>query len=160
MQIRILKNSEISFLKEMLYEAIFIPEGMQKPPKSIINDQLLAHYYENWGKDIYDIALVIEIDGEFIGAIWGRKFFIKEKGYGFFDEDTPEISMAIKNEYRSKGLGTKLIEEVIKIYKDLGLKALSLSVDKQNLAYKLYVKQGFSIFSETETSVSMIKYLS
>ena len=79
MQIRILKNSEISFLKEMLYEAIFIPEGMQKPPKSIINDQSLAHYYENWGKDIYDIALVIEIDGEFIGAIWGRKFFIKEK---------------------------------------------------------------------------------
>lgn len=68
--------------------------------------------------------------------------------------------MAIKNEYRSKCLGTKLIEEVIEIYKDLGVKALSLSVDKQNLAYKLYVKQGFSIFSETETSVSMIKYLS
>ncbi|MBK7227817.1 MAG: GNAT family N-acetyltransferase [Ignavibacteriales bacterium] len=68
--------------------------------------------------------------------------------------------MAIKNEYRSKGLGTKLIEEVIEIYKDLGVKALSLSVDKQNKSYKLYVKQGFSIFSETETSVSMIKYLS
>lgn len=160
MQIRILKSSEISFLKEMLYEAIFVPEGMQKPPKSIIRDQSVAHYYKNWGKDIYDIALVIEINSELIGAIWGRKFLIKEKGYGFFDEETPEISMAIKNEYRSKGLGTKLIEEVIKIYKIQGIKALSLSVDKQNLAYKLYIKQGFSIFSETETSVSMIKYLS
>ena len=160
MQIRILKSSEISFLKEMLYEAIFVPEGMQKPPKSIIRDQSVAHYYENWGKDIYDIALVIEINSELIGAIWGRKFLIKDKGYGFFDEESPEISMAIKNEYRSKGLGTKLIEEVIMIYKIQGIKALSLSVDKQNLAYKLYIKQGFSIFTETETSVSMIKYLS
>lgn len=160
MQIRILKSSEISFLKEMLYEAIFVPEGMQKPPKSIIRDQSLAHYYKNWGKDIYDIALVIEINDELIGAIWGRKFVSEGKGYGFFNEETPEISMAIKNEYRSKGLGTKLIEEVIKIYKIQGIKALSLSVDKQNLAYKLYIKQGFSIFSETETSVSMIKYLS
>ena len=160
MHIRILKNSEISFIKEMLYDAIFVPEGIEKPPKSIISDQSLANYYENWGKDIYDIALVIEINGELIGSIWGRKFLSEEKGYGFFDEDTPEISMAIKNEYRNKGLGTKLIEEIIEIYKDVGVKALSLSVDKQNLAFKLYTKQGFSIFSETETSVSMIKYLS
>ncbi len=160
MHIRILKNSEISFIKEMLYDAIFVPEGIEKPPKSIISDPSLANYYENWGKDIYDIALVIEINGELIGSIWGRKFLSEEKGYGFFDEDTPEISMAIKNEYRNKGLGTKLIEEIIEIYKDVGVKALSLSVDKQNLAFKLYTKQGFSIFSETETSVSMIKYLS
>jgi ribosomal protein S18 acetylase RimI-like enzyme len=159
MQIRIIGKSEIFFLREMLYEAIFIPEGMEKPPKTIITDPSLANYYKNWGKDIYDVALIIEINGELIGAIWGRKFLSEEKGYGFFDEDTPEISMAIKNEYRSKGLGTKLIEEIIKVYKKLGVKALSLSVDKLNLAYKLYSKQGFSLFSETESSALMIKYL-
>ena len=42
MHIRILKNSEISFIKEMLYDAIFVPEGIEKPPKSIISDPSLA----------------------------------------------------------------------------------------------------------------------
>ncbi len=33
--IRIIKNTEYELLNEFLYEAIFIPEGIQPPPKSI-----------------------------------------------------------------------------------------------------------------------------
>ena len=35
-QIREIRESEYSILSDFLYEAIFIPEGMKKLPKSII----------------------------------------------------------------------------------------------------------------------------
>lgn len=43
-QIRPLTTSEIPLLRDFLYEAIFIPEGVQAPPRSIIDDESLLVY--------------------------------------------------------------------------------------------------------------------
>ena len=42
--IRIIKNNELKYLSNFLYEAIFIPEGFSPPPKSIINSPELQIY--------------------------------------------------------------------------------------------------------------------
>ncbi|MEM6844924.1 MAG: GNAT family N-acetyltransferase [Bacteroidota bacterium] len=157
--IRRLQDHEQEFLAEMLYEALFVPEGHDKFPQEIIQDPALAKYIAHWGKDAMDISLVAEEDSELIGAIWGRKFTQDNPGFGFVDEDTPELSMAMKEERRGKGIGTRLIQEIDKAYHKVGVKALSLSVDKKNRAYKLYKKMGFELAAETDTSVVMKKEL-
>ena len=43
-KIREIKESEHSVLSDFLYEAIFIPKGMEKPPKSIIEQPELQEY--------------------------------------------------------------------------------------------------------------------
>lgn len=43
-QIREIRENEYPILSDFLYEAIFIPEGMEKPPKSIIEQPELQIY--------------------------------------------------------------------------------------------------------------------
>ena len=159
MIIREIAPNETWFLKEMLYEALFIPECQPKLPKTIVDDPALSKYIENWGKDDLDVGIVAEHNGDLMGAIWGRVFSIDKKGYGFVDEETPELSMAVNENHRGKGIGTALLEAVAAAYQRKGIKALSLSVDKQNPAFKLYKRAGFEIVLETETSVTMKKQL-
>ncbi len=155
--IRDLKASEKEFLADMLYEAIFIPQGYEPFPKDIIKEADLARYIENWGRDKFDIALVAEVENKLIGAIWGRLFKNENKGYGYIDDMTPELSMAIKEEYRNQGIGTRMFEKIISRYNNLGLEYLSLSVDKANKALNLYKRIGFETFKESKTSLTMRK---
>jgi len=155
MSIRKLKNTESDFLADMLYEAIFIPEGCDPLPKKVIKDKSLSKYIENWGKDKFDIALVMEGNNQLIGAIWGRLLTDENKGFGYVDNTTPELSMAVKNEYRNQGIGTKLIKAIASEYQKIGVECLSLSVDKANNASNLYKRLGFEVIGETETSWTM-----
>lgn len=49
-KIREIRESEYPILADFLYEAIFIPEGMEKPPKSIIEQPELQVYITDFGK--------------------------------------------------------------------------------------------------------------
>ena len=158
-QIRRIRTTEIKFLEDMLYEAIFMPEGQPRLPRSIIKEPSLSKYIKNWGKDNSDIALVAQIKEKLVGAIWVRIFSESDKGYGFINETIPELGMAIYSEYRNKGIGKRLIQEMELILQENDLKAVSLSVDKANYAFKFYRKEGFETVYETETSATMIKYL-
>ncbi len=73
--------------------------------------------------------------------------------------DTPEIGMAIKEQYRGKGLGTNLINHIVDKYAEMGLKQLSLNVNQLNPAKRLYERCGFTPFSEQEDSVIMTRQL-
>ncbi|WP_396600387.1 GNAT family N-acetyltransferase [Algibacter sp. R77976] len=155
MTIRKIAENEIGFLKEMLYEAIFVEDGQPKLPKSIIEEPTLTKYIVNFGSNISDLCLVAVEKGELIGACWGRFFNENNKGYGFLDSETPELSIAIKEQFRNKGIGTKLIEEIAKLYQGLDVKSISLSVDKNNSAILLYKRIGFKVKMETEKAVVM-----
>ncbi len=156
--IREICDSEICFLDEMLYQAIFIPEGIRKLPKEIIFNQELHHYIKDFGRND-DHCLVAESEGVLIGAIWSRIFSSDAKGYGWVDESTPEISMAVDEKYRNNGVGVQLLEAMIEKLKELGYEKVSLSVDTVNFAYSLYKKFGFIDFELTDKSSVMIKKL-
>lgn len=49
MKLRKLNADETSLLKDFLYEAIYIPEGMEPPDRSILELPELAVYYGNFG---------------------------------------------------------------------------------------------------------------
>ena len=56
-----LANCDI-LLNDFLYEAIFIPEGVEAPPKEIINAPELQIYVQDFGKQEGDICFVAEVD--------------------------------------------------------------------------------------------------
>ena len=67
--------------------------------------------------------------------------------------------MAVKEEFRNQGIGTKLIDEISKIYFSKGIKFISLSVDKRNRAKSFYVRKGFIFVEDKGTAVTMKKIL-
>lgn len=156
--IRPIQAHEFSFLEEMLYEAIFIPEGKERPPISIVKLPELACYYENFGRK-HDICFLAANNSELIAAIWIRLFTVHRKGYGYVDDNTPELCMSVKPPYRNNGIGTQLMKLMLEELVKCEYEKVSLSVDKINYALKMYEKFGFKFHSETDDSYTLVKQL-
>ena len=157
-EIREMKPDEYEFLREMLYEAIYFADENQKLPKSVVFEPHLSKYVDNFGRH-GDFAFVLIIENDLVGAIWTRLFPETDKSYGFINEETPELSMAIKENYRNKGFGSQLIAKMFEKLKTNDFEKVSLSVDKQNRAVNLYRKFGFETISEKGTAFTMLKKL-
>lgn len=70
--IRPMQPSEYPLLQEFLYEAIFIPEGLEPLPREIIFHPELAIYFTDFRTQEGDIAMVAEVAGQLVGAAWSR----------------------------------------------------------------------------------------
>lgn len=138
------------FLNEFLYEAIFIPEGVEKPPKSIIDKPELKLYIDGFGKKD-DFCFAAYCNGEIIGAAWARIM----NDYGHIDDETPSLAISVKEPYRSRGIGTRLMRTLLSRLKDSGYRYVSLSVQKANYAADLYRKLGFEGVAESEEELIM-----
>ncbi|MDA3927376.1 MAG: GNAT family N-acetyltransferase [Prolixibacteraceae bacterium] len=156
--IREIKPSEYSFLEEMLYVSIFIAEGAEKLPRTIIFEPELHKYIKDFGQK-NDHCMVAEFNNRLVGACWIRILDESNKGYGFVDAQTPELGMAVLPEFQNKGIGSKLLQAMLHQLKQLKYKQVSLSVDLENFAYKVYTKFGFTNFERTEKSATMLKQL-
>jgi ribosomal protein S18 acetylase RimI-like enzyme len=144
-------GEDYPFLREMLYQALFVPEGEKPYPRKIVNLPEISRYVRGWGRP-GDSGLIIQKEGKSLGAVWCRLFTEDDKGYGFMDKSIPELTMAVRKRYRGKEWGTKLM------YQN-GVKALSLSVDKRNRALEFYRKFDFVVVQESGTSCTMMKEL-
>ena len=151
-KIRSILEGEVSLLPDFLYEAIFVPEGMSAPPKSILNQPELQVYITDFGKKKDDIGLVAEVDQKVVGAVWVRIM----NDYGHIDNDTPSFAISLHKDYRGLGTGTVLMEEMLRILKDRGYKQASLAVQKANYAVRMYQKTGFEIVGENEEEYIML----
>lgn len=153
--IREMNKTEYPLLQDFLYEAIFIPDGMKAPLKSVIELPELQVYISDFGKHFHDQAMVAEMEGEVVGAVWVRIM----NDYGHIDEETPSFSISLYKEYRGKGIGTALMKSMIASLKERGYKKASLSVQKENYAVKMYQKLGFQIVDENTEEYIMVIYL-
>lgn len=153
--IRALKQSEIYILSDFLYEAIFQKDNTSLLPKEIINKPELNIFIEDFGKPD-DYCLVAEVDNKIIGAVWSRILSGEIKGYGNIDSTTPELAISIYKNYRNKGIGTDLMKCILKLLKEKGYNRVSLSVQKDNYAVKMYKAVGFKTFKETEEEYIMV----
>ena len=150
--IRPILAGEVRLLQDLLYEAIFVPEGLSVPPKSIINQPELQVYITGFGTKKDDIGLAAEIDNKPVGAVWVRIM----NDYGHIDNDTPSFAISLHKDYRGLGIGTALMKEMLRILKDRGYKQASLAVQKANYAVKMYQKTGFEIVDENEEEYIML----
>ncbi|MBO4764876.1 MAG: GNAT family N-acetyltransferase [Bacteroidales bacterium] len=142
--IREIRPEEILVLDDFLYEAIFIPEGVPAPPRSIIQNEDLQIYVRDFGKLPDDRCLVAEVDGKIVGAVWARIM----DDYGHIDDQTPSLAISLYNEYRGLGIGTQLMLSIKERLRTDGYKRISLSVQKANYAIQLYQKVGFVPISD------------
>ena len=151
-KIRQMNNTEYLLLNDFLYEAIYVPSGIEPPPKTVIYFPELQVYVADFGKKEHDIALVAEVNQKIIGAVWVRIM----NDYGHIDNTTPSLAMSVFKEYRGLGVGTALLEELIAILKSKGYARISLSVQKDNYAVKMYQKVGFTILKEVDEEYIMV----
>ena len=138
-----------------MYEAIYIPEGMAAPPRSIIENEDLQVYVSDFGKQPDDYCLVCDCDGKIVGAIWVRIM----DDYGHIDNATPSLAMSLYKEYRGRGFGTKMMEDMLGLLQKKGYAKVSLSVQKANYALRMYKKAGFEIVADHGEEVLMVCYL-
>ena len=142
--IREMTAQEYPLLDDFLYEAIFVPEGVDPPSKSIITAPELQIYVKDFGTSKDDFSLVAGVENKIIGAVWVRIM----NDYGHIDDKTPSLAISLYKKYRGQGIGRILIKEMLSLLQTHGYKRVSLSVQKANYAAKLYQKIGFIIIKE------------
>lgn len=152
MKIRTLREDETELLKDFLYEAIFIPEGVTPPPKSIVERPELKLYYEDFGSGEADYCLTAEDNGRIIGAVWSRIM----NDYGHVDDSTPSLAISLYKEYRRQGTGTELLREMLELLKEKGYEKVSLAVQKENYAVRMYRNAGFTVVDENTEEYIMV----
>ncbi|MCR5473817.1 MAG: GNAT family N-acetyltransferase [Lachnospiraceae bacterium] len=150
--IRNISKNETGLLKDFLYEAIFIPEGVEPPGRDIVEKPELRVYTDDFGSRKGDNCLVADFGGKVIGAVWTRIM----NDYGHVDDDTPSFAISLYMEYRGQGIGTQLMARMLELLKRQGYKRASLAVQKANYAVKMYEKAGFKTIGENEEEYIMV----
>jgi ribosomal protein S18 acetylase RimI-like enzyme len=153
---RPIEKTEYSVLETFLWEAIFIPKGIDPLPREVIRDPSLYHYIKDFGKE-GDVCYVCDVDGEIVGAAWSR---ILDKpndtGFGNIGAGIPELSISVLPEARNKGIGAKLLRRLHADLTQRGYRQISLSVQKANAALRLYERNRYRITKEQETDYIMV----
>jgi len=143
-KVRVMRESDYECLPEFLYQAIYIPEGEDPPLRSVINDAEIIVYIKDFGTQPGDLGVVAEQNGQVVGVAWTRII----PAYGHIDSETPELAISILPEFRSYGIGTKLMKKLLEVLRENGYKRTSLSVQKDNPAVRFYRRLGYKISGE------------
>jgi ribosomal protein S18 acetylase RimI-like enzyme len=141
---------DVRFLRDMLRHAYYwrvdsVSESGEPP---------VQRYVERWGRP-GDTALIAIQDFQRVGAAWFRLFTDDNPGYGFLDEETPELSIAIVPSKRGTGLGSELLDALLERARADGYDAITLSVEKDSPAVGLYERHGFQRLGEDDGGVTM-----
>lgn len=154
--IRKLETFEYTLLENMLYEAVYQSDENNLIPREVVNIPAVRVYIDKFGEQEDDYCLVADLNGKIVGAVWIRILAGKIKGFGYIDNKTPEFAISLFKEYRGKGIGLKLMQEMIGYMIIKGYEQASLSVRKENYAVNLYKKVGFKIVEENNEDYIML----
>ncbi len=153
---RPLTNQDEKLLREMLLLAIFMQDGTHATPEMLAKPEI-SRYVEGWGQpDDHGFAAVVRNTGEAVGAVWTRLFKSENRGYGYIDDRTPELTIAIREEWRDQGVGSFMLRELFDVLRDQ-YPGVSLSVSPNNPAMHLYERLGFRNVGQSGTSVTMLR---
>ena len=151
--IRVAAADDESFLREMQYLALFVPQGGEPLPRSVVDEPDIARYHRGFGTRPGDAGrIATDESGERIGAAWVRRSSADDPSYGYVDDDTPELGIAVVDARRGQGIGAALLAELLAEVGDC-----SLSVDLRNPAARLYERLGFVVWHEEDDTLKMIR---
>lgn len=152
---RLLTPADEAVVWEMLYHAIYVPPGEVRPSRDVVRQPELARYARDWGRPT-DLGVLAsdEITGAPIGAAWLRLLAGDNRGYGYIDDETPELSIAVLPAHRGAGIGTALLRRLLDLARER-YDVVSLSVSRDNPAIRLYTRLGFTIVDAGDTTVTM-----
>lgn len=131
-------RQDVRFLRDMLHHAYYWRErnpGDGPGPA--------ARYVKGWGRRGDTVLIAID-EGFPVGAAWYRLFPKGVRGYGFVDDETPELAIAVVPNRRGRGIGVALLQALCDRARSDGYGALSLSVERGNPALlSFYGEHGF-----------------
>jgi ribosomal protein S18 acetylase RimI-like enzyme len=154
-RVRRARVEDTAFLWRMLYEAAYWrPESPRPPIEEMAADDHYARYLDHWGRP-GDVAVVAEAERDRLGAAWFRLFTPDRHGWGFVDAKTPELSIGVRADNRGLGVGTALLVALIDDAAAAGFGALSLSVETDNPALRLYQRLGFTKLDRVDWAWTM-----
>jgi ribosomal protein S18 acetylase RimI-like enzyme len=147
--------SDEAFLARMLCEAAFWRAEVRTPEAEAMARPAIAVYLTGWGRRGDRAVLAEERAGRRLGAAWYRLFSEEERGFGFLSADVPELTIAVEQAARGRGIGTALLEALIRHATADGYSAVSLSVEEDNPAVRLYERAGFIRIRQVENAWTM-----
>ena len=157
-EIRPLVPADQMFLWEMLYQSLYVPRGHAPFERSVLEEPLIARYAAGWGRADDCGFVAVAVDDLRVGAIWLRWLVGAERGFGYVDEQAPELGMAVLPAYRGQGIGSSLLTRLIAQAAD-SYEQMCLSVAAENPARGLYERFGFETVKISGATLTMCKRL-
>ncbi|MFV0254267.1 MAG: GNAT family N-acetyltransferase [Beutenbergiaceae bacterium] len=139
---------DAEFLLDMLLECVNWTGEERISRKQLLRDRALAQYVAGWHRE-GDLGIIaVDLGGPAglqipVGAAWLRRFTRGTPGFGYVADDIPELSMGVVPAHRGRGIGRGLLRTIAARAQDAGTRAISLSVENDNPAVKLYSAAGF-----------------
>lgn len=139
-------------MERMLFEAFFWNPAVDRPAfRRFRVEPEFRRLLGDWGRH-GDHGVIAENTG----AAWFRLWNEANHSYGYVDEKTAELAIAVERDHRSKGIGRALLRELIALAREKDFEALSLSVSPLNPAVQLYESEGFRRAGGTGSSITMV----
>lgn len=154
--IRLAEASDADCLAEMLVAAVFWRTyGPNGSVTEVLCQPQLAHYVTGWPRP-GDLGVIALDRQQPVGAAWARSLPESDPGYGFVDAATPELSIGVVRAWRGLGIGSRLLSALIAAAHERGLTSMSLSVEPDNYARRLYERAGFRQVDQSDGSLTML----
>jgi GNAT superfamily N-acetyltransferase len=139
-------QQDMRFLRDMLRHA-YHWRIAQDP------DLPVFRYVQNWGRP-GDAGVIASAGPNAYGAAWYRLFPASAPGFGFVDEQTPELTIAVVPSQRGGGTGGELLEALLQRARDDGFTQISLSAEPGQTGF--YEKHGFRELTRRDGTVTMV----
>ncbi|MDC4233298.1 GNAT family N-acetyltransferase [Actinomyces sp. B33] len=110
--------------------------------QDVLSNPELVHYTE-FRPSRGDFGVVARTGTEEVGVCWASFLPGTDPGYGFIDGNTPEVSLWVAAALRGQGVGRRLLVALIEGARQRGIEQISLSVESDNYARRLYSSCGF-----------------
>lgn len=138
---RPLTAADQAALWDWLHIALWDPPPAGLRPRDVLEHPAVRIYAEQWGRhgDIGVVAVVGSVDA---GACWMR---VLPEGVGLASVDaaTPQLGIALRGEFRGRGLGKRLMLEALARAWRAGHAQVALTVHPENPAVQMYERCGF-----------------
>jgi GNAT superfamily N-acetyltransferase len=149
--------SDLPFLEEMLFEAAYWRPSVPRPPLEVgLRRPDLAKLLHGWGREGDTAFLAVSASARSLGAAWYRFWSNADHSYGFVSEHIPELAIGVKQEARNRGVGRLLLQELLAEAGRQGISQISLSVEVENPALRLYERLGFEKIGRKGNAWTMV----